>query len=65
MKRKIICFLLIFIFTLTSIGYAVNISIDGNKVGFTSQSGVPFVDSNSRTQVPLRVTMESFGATVG
>jgi len=57
--------LLVFILLFTAVGYAVEISIDGNRVGFTNESGIPFVDSSNRTQVPLRVTMESFGATVG
>lgn len=65
LKRKILCFLLVFILLFTIAGYAVEISIDGSKIGFTNESGVPFVDSSNRTQVPLRVTMESFGATVG
>lgn len=65
MKRRIICFLLVFMLFFTSVSYAVDISIDGQKVEFTNQSGAPFVDSNNRTQVPLRVTMESFGANVG
>ncbi len=37
--------------------------IDGIPVQFTPDSGYPFI-SGGRTLVPLRVTMESFGATV-
>ena len=65
MKKRVLSFMLVFILLFTAAGYAVEISIDGNRVGFTNESGVPFVDSSNRTQVPLRVTMESFGATVG
>ncbi|MBR0596877.1 stalk domain-containing protein [Sinanaerobacter chloroacetimidivorans] len=43
---------------------AVNINIDGYDVKFITESGVPFIDGASRTQVPLRVTLESYGATV-
>ena len=64
MKKKVLSFTLIFLLLFTSLTYAVNISIDGNNVGFTQQTGSPFVDGSSRTQVPLRITMESFGATV-
>jgi hypothetical protein len=43
----------------------INVLINGNVVEFTSESGKPFVDENSRTLVPLRVTMEAAGAAVG
>ncbi|WDV45761.1 copper amine oxidase N-terminal domain-containing protein [Clostridiaceae bacterium M8S5] len=33
-------------------------------IKFNSDKGYPFIDKNSRTQVPLRVTMEQLGATV-
>ena len=42
----------------------LNVVIDGKSVQFSEDMGVPFVDSNSRTQVPLRVTMEAMGAKV-
>lgn len=38
----------------------INIRIDSVPVAFTSDTGVPFIDNNDRTLVPLRVTMESF-----
>lgn len=65
--KKVLKFISLFLIVSMLIvnAYAVNISINGSNVNFTEQSGVPFVDSNSRTQVPLRVTMESFGASVG
>jgi hypothetical protein len=44
--------------------FAVGVSIDGNAVNFTADSGEPFVDANNRTMVPLRITMEAAGATV-
>lgn len=44
---------------------AVNIIINGKTVAFTEDSGYPYVDENSRTMVPLRVTMESAGCAVG
>lgn len=42
----------------------VNISINGEYVEFNDDLGYPFVDSNSRTQVPFRVTLEKLGAKV-
>ena len=42
----------------------IGITIDGSSVGFTSDSGSPFIDSNDRTLVPLRVTMETYGCEV-
>lgn len=43
----------------------INILINGKAVVFTNDSGHPYVDENSRTMVPLRVTMEAAGAAVG
>ncbi|MDD4566051.1 MAG: stalk domain-containing protein [Eubacteriales bacterium] len=66
MKRKgSIIFLFVLMLILSSISvYAADVSIEGNQVTFTQASGHPFVDTSNRTQVPLRVTMESFGCTV-
>ncbi len=43
---------------------AVNVSINGSQVRYDQESGEPFVDQASRTQVPFRQTMESFGCSV-
>lgn len=43
---------------------AVNVSINGSPVRYDQGSGEPFVDQASRTQVPFRQTMESFGCSV-
>ncbi|TCT14559.1 copper amine oxidase-like protein [Natranaerovirga pectinivora] len=70
--RRII-FKMIAILTVLLISYMPNISassgnvkvnIDGAEVNFTSKTGIPFVDINGRTQVPLRISMEAIGATV-
>lgn len=42
----------------------VAVSIDGERVAFTNGSGSPFIDSKSRTLVPLRITMETYGCSV-
>lgn len=42
----------------------ITITIDNKGVVFTESSGAPFIDIASRTQVPLRITMESYGAIV-
>lgn len=42
----------------------INVTIDGKYVSFNDNLGYPFVDSSNRTQVPLRVTMEAYGAKV-
>lgn len=44
--------------------FAVDIDIDDAKIEFCGHTGIPFIDSNNRTQVPLRITMESLGAEV-
>jgi hypothetical protein len=55
--------------TLTSVSAfadenTVIITIDSKQVEFDDSTGIPFVDENCRTQVPFRVTLEKFGATV-
>lgn len=42
----------------------LKLSIDGNYIEFTEESGKPFVDDNGRTQVPLRIVADSIGAEV-
>ena len=44
--------------------YALDISIDDANIGFCGHTGIPFIDSNNRTQVPLRIIMESLSADV-
>lgn len=43
---------------------AVNVTVDSVPVGFTTETGAPFVDAQGRTQVPFRVSLEAFGAEV-
>ena len=66
MKRKICAFALILALSSTVSVYAApySILIDNTPVSFTQSSGQPFLDENERTQVPLRLTMESFGCSV-
>lgn len=42
----------------------ISITIADEEVVFNSEVGRPFIDNNSRTQVPFKVTLESFGAQV-
>lgn len=42
----------------------VGVTINGTPVAFGGSSGAPFIDSSSRTQVPLRTTMEAYGCDV-
>lgn len=63
--KKIILFIAIMVVLIfTSEVYAIDITIDGEKVVFDNVTGEPFIDENGRTQVPLRATMEKYGATV-
>lgn len=69
MIKKLISTLLVFCLTLgfsfsASAAPAPSVSIDGQKIGFTSSSGSPFLDSSSRTLVPLRIAMETYGCKV-
>ncbi len=55
------------ILLLTVVSFAetgTGIKIEGVNVQFSDATGIPFVDSNARTQVPFRVTLEKFGAAV-
>lgn len=42
----------------------VAVTINGTSVPFDSTYGYPFIDKAGRTQVPFRLTMETFGCTV-
>lgn len=65
MKRKILLFIIGLTLLFTSAAFAVDLKINDVNVNFDNNSGYPFVDDNNRTQVPLRATMEAFGADVG
>ncbi len=68
MKKRILSFILILamvVFPTMSLaegGPAVN--IDSTRIEFTEDSGVPFIDKNYRTLVPVRLTMEAYGVEV-
>lgn len=49
---------------LTCYASAIDVIIDGVKVEFNDSTGYPFISAENRTLVPLRATMEAFGATV-
>ena len=68
MNKKKLSFLLsltlmLFVFVpFNSVSAAsTNVNINNVPVIFNDNSGSPFVDDANRTQVPLRVTMESYG----
>lgn len=42
----------------------IGVTIDGTSVLYDDGYGRPFLDSAGRTQVPFRLTMESFGCAV-
>lgn len=68
MKKRItfLSLVIILIFSVTAFADGTTkISIDNEYVQFNDELGYPFIDENSRTQVPFRATMEFFGATVG
>ena len=49
---------------MSTCAFATDVSIDDTNVEFCGHTGFPFIDSNNRTQVPLRIIMESLGADV-
>ncbi len=48
----------------SALAAGIQVTIDSLPVNFTQSSGYPFLDENSRTLVPLRGAMESYGCTV-
>ena len=62
------CLIVVFCFTfLVCYARAVtspSVVVDGQQVHFSEDMGIPFIDTNNRTQVPLRITMEAMGAKV-
>lgn len=64
MKKKVLFLIILLILIFTSSAFAIDVKIDGIPVTFTEASGMPFIDSANRTQVPLRQTMEAFGCQV-
>ncbi len=67
MKKKpsLLWVFLIFILLIFSKSiYALEITINGSSVQYTSYSGFPFIDASNRMQVPLRQTMEAYGCSV-
>ena len=65
MKKLLSIIFATFVFAaLTVSASAIDVIIDGVKVEFNDSTGYPFISAESRTLVPLRATMEAFGATV-
>ncbi len=69
MMKKLISTLLLLSLALgfsvsTSAASDIAVTIDGEKVIFSSDSGSPFIDSNGRSLVPLRITTETYGCSV-
>ena len=63
-KLRVLLAMLLLSVVLTISASAVDVYIDGNKVPFDDNTGYPFITEEGRTLVPLRATMEAFGATV-
>ena len=70
MKKIVFILSLVIILVFTSMSAfaqttdGIIVAIDSVKVEFNENTGLPFVDENSRTLVPFRKALETFGATV-
>lgn len=67
LKKFVACFittLLLINCPIQTYATDIGVRINGANVIFTKDSGIPFIDSASRMQVPLRQTMEAYGCTV-
>ena len=61
---KILTSLMVVITLVASPVFATSVSISGDDIIYTEDSGKPFIDENNRTQVPFRQTIEAIGADV-
>lgn len=65
--NKLIVIIALIMSIVVSVSFASTIpivEIDGIEVEYNENYGYPILDENNRTQVPLRITMEKFGAVV-
>lgn len=60
----VLIFTLVISFTVVFAEEKITVRIDSNEVEFNENIGSPFIDMNSRTQVPFRATLEKYGAEV-
>ena len=63
-KNIMIFCIIVCMFTTFAFADSIGVNIDGQQIKFTSSTGYAFVNGSGRTMVPLRVTMEAFGASV-
>ena len=65
MLKILISSMIMLVITLTT-AFAddIKIRVNGESLNFNEITGIPFIDSNYRTQVPLRVALEKYGAKV-
>ncbi len=65
MKKILLSAILILSLVLSAVPtFATDVVIDSVKVPFNDLTGYPFISAEGRTMVPLRATMEAYGATV-
>ena len=64
MRKWLLVVLLLMVINVCYGETEINIIIDSEEVTFTDAYGIPFIDENNRTQVPLRTALEHFGAEV-
>ena len=70
MRKRVISLVLVLVLAFAFANTAaaakteVSVLIDRTPVKFTASDGIPFIDENSRTLVPLRIVMETYGCMV-
>lgn len=66
MKKALILALILTLSLITMVhgNTEPRIKVNGQYIVFNDATGRPFVDTNGRTQVPFRITLEKFGAKV-
>jgi hypothetical protein len=64
MKKVLVVIVMLLLMNVSYAASEITIIIDSEEVVFTEAYGLPFIDENNRTQVPLRTALEHFGASV-
>lgn len=70
-RRRMTALLLVMIFVMNPMGTttvesatAIRVVLNNKAITYNETYGFPYIDSNDRTLVPLRLTLENFGASV-
>lgn len=64
MRKTVCCILLLVCMSIAIPACAEDVVVNGRDIAFSSETGIPYVNSDYRTMVPVRVITENLGADV-